>query len=520
MPADTSILMGFRGPQIESQDALNARAAQQMVAQQQNMLGAMQLGEMARANQQKNALREKLSQLPSDTSEDQFNALIERELIAAGELDQLRAHRKSIAEIQAQQFKGLKEKALTKQADAATAKSEYDLKKQQYDHGWESIGNARNPQEYRDKIYDALAKKIISQAEADSGLARLEQVELQDQIAGGNAHYNKFRMDNLVQLVSLKDRLTYNQPKPEKLDTGETIEIRDLNPNSFTFGKVIGFEPITKTMTPAQKELAEYHKGLLENAKRRLNEELATGTPLTEDTLNFAAQLYSQTGQMPPVGMGKNAQAIRAQILNRAAQINMGGGANAADAASNVVGNKIDVATKTKATKDFSTGIQGRQVTAFNTAIDHLATMDKLSDALQNNDIKLINSLGNIVARQTGKPAPTNFDAAKQIVTAEVIKAVVASGGGVTERQEAERNFAAANSPAQLKGLVRTYKELLGGQLNSLGVQYESTTGKKDFESKLTSDAKAEFRAVRGKGEPAAAPTGAVDTNNKWLKKN
>jgi hypothetical protein len=176
--------------------------------------------------------------------------------------------------------------------------------------------------------------------------------------------------------------------------------------------------------------------------------------------------------------------------------------------AEQIVGNKMDVATRTKANKDFSTGIQGRQVTAFNTAIDHLSTMDKLSDALQNNDIKAFNYLGNVVARQTGQPAPVNFDAAKQIVTAEIIKAVVASGGGVRERQEAEANFATANSPAQLKGVINTYKQLLGGQLNSLGLQYENTTGRTDFDKKLTSEAKSEYKKIREQHNASGLPPG------------
>jgi hypothetical protein len=125
--------------------------------------------------------------------------------------------------------------------------------------------------------------------------------------------------------------------------------------------------------------------------------------------------------------------------------------------------------------------------------------MDKLSDALNNNDIRAFNTIGNLVAKQTGQPAPTNFDAAKQIVTAEVIKAVVASGGGVRERQEAEANFSNASSPAQLKGVINSYKQLLGGQLNSLGLQYENGTGRTDFNKKLTPAAKKEFDAVRGK---------------------
>jgi len=48
MPADTSILMGYRPPQIETPDVQNARAAQLMNAQQQNMLGQMQLLKLSR----------------------------------------------------------------------------------------------------------------------------------------------------------------------------------------------------------------------------------------------------------------------------------------------------------------------------------------------------------------------------------------------------------------------------------------------------------------------------------------
>ena len=234
--------------------------------------------------------------------------------------------------------------------------------------------------------------------------------------------------------------------------------------------------------------------------QQRLAQETATNT-LTPETIDIAANMYLKTGQMPQLGMGKGATALRQQILNRVGVLGSKGADGEpiapADVAGNIVASKQDVNTQTKAVKDFSTGVQGKQVNAFNTAIDHLSTMDKLSDALQNGDTKVINSIANTIASQTGAPAPTNFNAAKQIVTAEVIKAVVASGGGVTERKEAADNFAAASSPAQLKGVINTYKQLLGGQLNSLGLQYENTTGRKDFDKKLTGDAKQAFSSIR-----------------------
>lgn len=249
--------------------------------------------------------------------------------------------------------------------------------------------------------------------------------------------------------------------------------------------------------------------------QQRLAQETATGA-LTPATLDMAANVYLKTGQMPPLGMGKAATALRQSVLNRAAEIGGQGADGAtvapADIAGNIVSNKQDVGMQTKAVKDFSTGVQGKQVNAFNTAIDHLSTMDKLTDALQGGDTKAVNAIANTIASQTGSPAPTNFNAAKQIVTSEVIKAVVASGGGVKEREEAERNFAAAGSPAQLKGVINTYKQLLGGQLNSLGLQYENTTGRKDFDKKLTGDAKQAFSSVRqGHTGGNMPPPAAVD---------
>lgn len=286
-----------------------------------------------------------------------------------------------------------------------------------------------------------------------------------------------------------------NKPKFEQQNLGGKVRTLQIPAQGGAATVVPGSEA-NISMTPYQTQSLEMDKKKLAQAQQRLAQETATGN-LTPQTLDFAAQMYTQTGQMPPMGMGKSAANLRAQILTRAAEIKMGGGASAEEAAGGVVANKMDVKSKTKAVTDFSTGVQGKQVNAFNTAIDHLDTMDKLSDALINGDIKAFNAVGNMVSKQTGAPAPTNFNAAKQIVTSEIIKAVVASGGGVTERQEAEANFAAANSPTQLKGLIGTYKKLLGGQLNSLNLQYENTTGRKDFDKKLTPAAKAEVAALK-----------------------
>jgi hypothetical protein len=314
--------------------------------------------------------------------------------------------------------------------------------------------------------------------------------------------------------TKVKDQLTLFAPNPMQVKKADgSIIFLDQNPNSPMFGKEVlpgqatGMTPFQEAELKARQDQLKVSQGQLAVAQQRLAAESATGV-LSPESLDLAANLYAQTGTLPPLGIGKGAANLKSQIMNKAAQLSMSGGASAADAAANLVAAKQDVGSKTQAIKAFATGKQGQQVNAFNTAIDHLGTMDKLSDALANGDVKAINALGNEVAKQTGAPAPTNFNAAKQIVTAEIIKAVVASGGGVTERQEAERNFSNANSPAQLKGVIDTYKQLLGGQLNSLNLQYENTTGRKDFDKKLTPDAKAELNKLRGAETPAAQGTG------------
>jgi len=152
--------------------------------------------------------------------------------------------------------------------------------------------------------------------------------------------------------------------------------------------------------------------------------------------------------------------------------------------------NQQEYGVRSTAYKAFTSGKQGQTVRSFNTAIDHLGTLGELADALNNHDLKIANSVANKIAEQTGNPAPTNFNAAKKIVGDEIVKAIVGSGGGVTDREEAAKTVDAANSPAQLRGVIATYEKLMAGQLHGLQKSYEESTGRKDFDRFLTEGAK------------------------------
>lgn len=170
-----------------------------------------------------------------------------------------------------------------------------------------------------------------------------------------------------------------------------------------------------------------------------------------------------------------------------------------------------------KAEKDFDTGKQGNSVRSFNVSVAHLETLDTLADALNNGNAPLINKLGNAYAQQTGGTAPTNFNAAKKIVADEIVKAIVGGGGGVHDREEAAKVIDAANSPAQLKGVISTYKELMVGQLVGLRDQYKATTGRTDFETKYLSDAsRGIIQKKIGGASPSAMPDDIADIMNKY----
>jgi hypothetical protein len=159
-----------------------------------------------------------------------------------------------------------------------------------------------------------------------------------------------------------------------------------------------------------------------------------------------------------------------------------------------------------KAVNAFNVGRQSNNVRSFNVALEHLDTLQDLGDALNNRNLQAFNKAANFWKTQTGQEAPSNFEGAKQLVAAEIVKAITATGGGVTDREEAQKTVSAASSPQQLAGIINTYKSLFVGQLHGLEEQYVAATGRSDFKDKyLTAKARKEFARFNA---PPADPRG------------
>ena len=225
----------------------------------------------------------------------------------------------------------------------------------------------------------------------------------------------------------------------------------------------------------------------------------APGAKPTDATLDFIAQQYIQDSST----ISAIPKGLRMAVINRAREL-MGGSAK--DMASDVIANRQDTAATKAAVKDFTSGKSAVATRSFNTAIDHLETMEKLATALQNGDMRVFNSVGNFFAKQTGTAAPANFEAAKSIVGGEIAKALTGANMALADRLEIRDGIIAASSPEQLAGVLKTYKQLLAGQLNSLNLQYQTGTGRDDFRNRLSPASRRELDALNPQAPGSNAP--------------
>lgn len=172
--------------------------------------------------------------------------------------------------------------------------------------------------------------------------------------------------------------------------------------------------------------------------------------------------------------------------------------------------------SRSKAIKDFGTGPLGNSVRSFDVAIDHMDTLKRYVKALDSGDVRVINSLRNSWLSETGSPLPTNVQAIAPIVGAEVSKAIIGSNNALADREELRKPLALANSPAQVMGAIDGYQALMGGQLKGLKKQYEDTTGKKNFDTRIRENTK---NVLFGKGDQEGGSSTApnmTSTGIKW----
>ena len=137
-------------------------------------------------------------------------------------------------------------------------------------------------------------------------------------------------------------------------------------------------------------------------------------------------------------------------------------------------------------------GKLGDTINAYNTASAHLDMLSQAADALNNGNIQALNKVGNEFNKQTGSPAPTNFKAVEDAVAGEVSKTFKGGQATDAEIKQAEDAISAASSPAQLKGVINTYKGLMASKRDAIRQQVQQgQQGKVNYGEQPTSPAPA-----------------------------
>jgi hydroxypyruvate isomerase len=86
--------------------------------------------------------------------------------------------------------------------------------------------------------------------------------------------------------------------------------------------------------------------------------------------------------------------------------------------------NPRDFALQTAAEKEFNIGKNGNKTRSLNVAVSHLTTLDTAAVALRANDVRAFNEFKQAWQRETGKSAPTDFNAVRELVADEIVAAV------------------------------------------------------------------------------------------------
>ena len=201
----------------------------------------------------------------------------------------------------------------------------------------------------------------------------------------------------------------------------------------------------------------------------RVDAENGGSQALDPNAIDYVAQQYMITGQMPPLGMGKDAAKMRQQIINRASEIEGETGATGADAAQRHAANKANTQALGRVTGT-SAMIGSFEQTAQKNADIVLNLLDKGS---AKSGVPVLNAWIQAGRRSvTGDPNVSAFDTALTTFKNEYARVVnSATGGGVTTdsaRQEIEHILNAAQTPEQVRAAIAVAKRDMANRTSSL----------------------------------------------------
>lgn len=247
----------------------------------------------------------------------------------------------------------------------------------------------------------------------------------------------------------------------------------------------------------SDQEVADKAKLAAAETSARAKAQLETGVP-DEASLRLMATQWLHGDRGAAAGMSRNVKfqsAFRDMMTKVAGEQGLD-----ADAISRNLQNFNGASQTINA---FDKGRQGDATRSLNVVVQHASVLGTLAKALANHDVPVINSIQNWWKTNVGSDAPTNVQTAVQLFRNELQKATLGGPGGEAERLDLLKGFTNASPEAQV-GMIGTGLQFATGQLKGLRQQYQSSTGRQDFNDKLSPETIAVLDATAK--IPAALP--------------
>jgi hypothetical protein len=141
----------------------------------------------------------------------------------------------------------------------------------------------------------------------------------------------------------------------------------------------------------------------------------------------------------------------------------------------------VNYNARSQTRNDFTKGPSANNVTALNTAIQHLGHLDEAFSQLGNTSIPAYNTVSNWLGNQTGNAdIQKNYSAVAADSTAvahELAKVFRQSGMSEGEIKDWESKISPNNSPEQMKSTIQSALGLMQGRLEALGARYNQGMG-------------------------------------------
>ena len=215
------------------------------------------------------------------------------------------------------------------------------------------------------------------------------------------------------------------------------------------------------------------------------NSDIGVSNMYSDQQVEQLADHYRKTGELP--ANIRKGSILNSRIIQAAQKIQLDSGKSLDDmytAQNQYQGTKkTTVATY----KEFSgAGKSGRDLQNANTSMGHAEDAKMLVDAMQNNDTRLINEIGNRFSKEFGGTKVTNFEAIRPLLADEIAKGAIGGQTAQKDREGLAELIRSANSPQQLKEAIEHWQAFVGNKVAS--AHLSATSGgmtSDDFMKKL-----------------------------------